>query len=67
VRVRIAVPQGGFGQQLNVMHGWLNMHAGRGNLAIHGAPNHLGRDAADFYGESVRGAVRVWACRGETI
>jgi hypothetical protein len=23
VRVRIAVPQGGFDEQLNVMHGWL--------------------------------------------
>ena len=53
VRVRIAVPQGGFGEQLNVMHGWLNMHAGRGNFAIHSAPNDLnvvlGRDAAHFY------------------
>ena len=53
VRVRIAVPQGGFGEQLNVMHGWLNMHAGRGNFAIHSAPNDLnatlGTDAALFY------------------
>jgi hypothetical protein len=35
------------------MHGWLNMHAGRGNFAIHSAPNDLnvvlGRDAALFY------------------
>ena len=41
VRVRIAVPQGGFGEQLNVMHGWLNMHVGRGNFAMHSAPNDL--------------------------
>jgi len=35
------------------MHGWLNIHAGRGNFAIHSAPNDLnavlGRDAALFY------------------
>jgi hypothetical protein len=35
VRVRIAVPQGGFGEQLEIMHGWLNMHAGRWSFAIH--------------------------------
>jgi hypothetical protein len=49
VRVRICVPEGGFGEQLNVMYGWLNMHAGRGNFAIHGAPNDLGLGAAFFY------------------
>ncbi len=53
VRVRIAVPAGGFGEQLNVMQGWLNMHAGRGKFAIHSAPNDLnavtGVDAALFY------------------
>jgi len=49
VRVRIGVPEGGFGEQLNVMHGWLNMHAGRGNFAIHSAPNDLGIEAALFY------------------
>ncbi len=45
----MALP-GGFGEQLNVMHGWLNMHAGRGNFAIHSAPHEvnasLGADAA---------------------
>jgi hypothetical protein len=41
VRVRIAVPPGGFGEQLNVMYGWLNLHAGRGKFAIHSAPNDL--------------------------
>jgi hypothetical protein len=49
VRVRIAVPPNGFGNQLALMHGWLNMHAGRGNFAIHGAPNDLGIEAAFFY------------------
>ena len=53
VRVRVAVPQGGFGEQLNTMYGWLNMHAGRGSFAIHSAPNDLyaalGGDAAHFY------------------
>ena len=58
VRVRIAVPEGGFGAQLNLMYGWLNMHAGRGNFAIHSAPNDLNAvtgversrvDAALFY------------------
>ena len=49
VRVRIAVPVDGFGEQLNVMHGWLNMHAGRGNFAIHSAPNDLGMDVAFFH------------------
>jgi hypothetical protein len=53
VRVRIAVPQGGFGEQLNVMHGWLNLHAGRGNFGIHSAPNDLyaalGVEAVFFY------------------
>jgi len=49
VRVRIAVPPSGFGNQLDLMHGWLNLHASRGNFAIHGAPNDLGTDAAFFY------------------
>ena len=47
----------------------MNMHAGRGNFAIHSAPNDLnivlGRDAALFYFMDinvarVRGEVRVW-------
>ena len=69
VRVRIAVPQGGFGEQLNVMYGWLNMHAGRGNFAIHSVPNDLnavlGSDAAHFYFVSIevaRAFVERFAC-----
>ena len=65
VRVRIAVPQGGFGEQLNVMHGWLNMRAGRGNFAIHSAPNDLRIDAALFYFMDIavaRAFVERFAC-----
>jgi hypothetical protein len=74
VRVRIGVPQGGFGEQLNVMHGWLNMHAGRGNFAIHSAPNDLNVitgversrvDAALFYFVDItvaRAFVERFAC-----
>jgi hypothetical protein len=29
VRVRIAVPSGGFGSQFNVMGAWLDQHAGK--------------------------------------
>ena len=54
---------------LNVMHGWLNMHAGRGNFAIHSAPNDLnaitGADAALFYFVSIEIAktfVERFAC-----
>ena len=53
VRVRIAIPAGGFGNQLNVMHGWLNIVAGRGNYAVHGVDHHLraslGADAIQVY------------------
>jgi hypothetical protein len=74
VRVRIGVPQGGFGEQLNLMHGWLNMHAGRGNFAIHSAPNDLHAvtgversrvDAALFYFMDIavaRAFVERFAC-----
>jgi hypothetical protein len=74
VRVRIAVPQGSFGEQLNLMYGWLNMHAGRGNFAIHSAPNDLNAitgversrvDAALFYFMDVsvaRAFVERFAC-----
>ncbi|HKF72522.1 MAG TPA: hypothetical protein VKB68_12275 [Stellaceae bacterium] len=49
VRVRVAVPPGGFGNTIDIMYGWLNLHAGRGNYAIHSAGNDLGVDAALFY------------------
>ena len=69
VRVRIGVPEGGFGEQLNVMLGWLNIHAGRGNFATHSAPNDLnvvlGRDAALFYFMDIavaRAFIERFAC-----
>ena len=65
VRVRIAVPAGGFGRQLDEMHGWLNLHAGRGRFSIQGAPNDLGIDAAYFYFVDVRLAqafIERFAC-----
>jgi hypothetical protein len=37
VRIRVAVPRGGFGNQFNLMHGWLDQVAGRENYAIWGA------------------------------
>jgi len=49
VRVRIGVPEGSFWEQLNLMHGWLNMYAGRGDFAIHSTRNDLPVDAARFY------------------
>ena len=65
VRVRIGVPEGRFGKQLNVMYGWLNMHAGRGNFAIHSAPNDLPLDAALFYFMDIavaRAFIERFAC-----
>lgn len=65
VRVRVAVPVGGFGRQLDEMHGWLNLHAGRGRFSIQGAPNDLGVDAACFYFMDVKLAqafVEWFAC-----
>jgi hypothetical protein len=65
VRVRIVVPVGGFGRQLDEMHGWLNLHAGRGRFGIQSAPNDLGIDAAYFYFADVQLAhafVERFAC-----
>jgi hypothetical protein len=65
VRVRVAVPVGGFGRQLDEMHGWLNLHAGRGRFSIQGAPNNLGVEAAYFYFPDVKLAqafVERFAC-----
>ena len=49
VRVRVAVPVGGFGSQLNVMHEWLDYHAGKDRY-FNGSETVAGRqDAALFY------------------
>jgi hypothetical protein len=69
VGVRIAVPPAGFGNQLGVMYGWLNMHAGRGNFCdpqraerAQGGPRH-GDDAFLFRRYQRREAfVERFAC-----
>lgn len=49
VRVRVAVPPGGFGSQLNIMCGWLDRHAGKAGY-FNGAETGAGlRDAVLFY------------------
>jgi hypothetical protein len=49
VRVRVAVPPGGFGNQFNVMCAWLDEHAGKAGYFT-GAQAGAGlRDAALFY------------------
>ena len=49
VRVRVAVPPGGFGSQLNLMREWLDYHAGRVRYFA-GSETVAGRqDAALFY------------------
>jgi hypothetical protein len=65
VRLRVAVPRGGFGRQFDVMTGWLDEHVGRGAYWI-GAEAGPGRiDAALFYFLDVRSArafVERFAC-----
>jgi hypothetical protein len=49
VRVRVAVPLGGFGSQLNLMREWLDYHAGTEGYFT-GSETEPGRqDAALFY------------------
>jgi len=49
MRVRVAVPVGGFGSQLNLMREWLDYHAGRDGYFT-GSETVAGRqDAALFY------------------
>ena len=49
VRVRVAVPPGGFGSQLNLMREWLDYQAGRDGYFT-GSETVAGRqDAALFY------------------
>lgn len=65
VRVRVAVPECGFGQQLNVMLGWLNIVAGRGNFWVGSEAGPGLADAALFYFndvETARAFVNRFAC-----
>jgi hypothetical protein len=49
VRVRVAVPPGGFGSQFNTMCAWLDQHVGKAGYFT-GAQAGAGlRDAALFY------------------
>ena len=49
VRVRVAVPPGGFGSQLNIMCGWLDQHAGKAGYFTGAEAGNGLRDAALFY------------------
>lgn len=35
IRVRVKVPEGGFGRKLDELYAWLDDMAGKGNYAIH--------------------------------
>jgi hypothetical protein len=62
-RVLLAVPPGGFGGQLAVMHAWLDQHCGRSGWAA--APAGTGgvvNDAVAFY-FSDRAAARAFVAR----
>lgn len=41
IRIKVRVPQGGFGNLLTGIHGWLDHQVGRGNWASHPAPGML--------------------------
>jgi hypothetical protein len=57
VRVRVAVPPKGFGEQINMMHGWLDQHIGKDRHWV-GADGGAGRaDAALLYFIDVRDAA----------
>lgn len=49
IRVRVAVPPGGFGAQIDHMHAWLNQHAGPASHFV-GSETRVGMaDAAVIY------------------
>jgi hypothetical protein len=49
VRVRVAVPPGGFGNQFNVMCGWLDEHADKAGYFTGAQAGAWLQDAALFY------------------
>jgi hypothetical protein len=65
VRVRVAVPPGGFGSQFNIMCAWLDQHAGKAGYFT-GAQAGAGlQDAALFYFNDARVAsafINRFAC-----
>ena len=49
VRVRVAVPRGGFGHQLNTMHAWLGQQIGEDRHWTAGGPRSDDTDSLLFY------------------
>ena len=49
IRLRVAVPRGGFGQRLDAMHAWLDENVGRANFATHGYNRPAVREACLWY------------------
>jgi hypothetical protein len=64
VRVRVAVPDEGFGAQFDAMHAWLEAQIGRGAFWI-GASSGPSQDAALFYFldvDAAKGFIDRFAC-----
>jgi hypothetical protein len=64
VRVRVAVPPGGFGNELARMYEWLDDHVGKDRYWSGGAGDHS--DAACFYFltvDNARAFVERFGCR----
>ena len=49
VRVRVAVPPKGFGEQINTIHGWLNQHIGKDRHWVGADVDAERADAVLFY------------------
>lgn len=58
IRVKLTVPVGGFGMQLNDMIFWMQEELPRGDFAHHGGGMIGGRDAAAFYFRRIEDAER---------
>ena len=56
VRIRLAVPDRGFGKRLNAIHQWLRNEIGVTDYAVHGN-SALGADAIGIYVRDVEGAM----------
>ncbi len=57
IRVKVAVPRSGFGNELNCMYAWLRDQVGRGDWAQHPGRT-LGGEAMAFYFRRVADADR---------
>ncbi len=51
IRIRVQVPQEGFGHKIDDIHAWLNEHAGRGRWGWNAdnVLSRVSRDAVSFY------------------